>query len=252
MKANHRTALALALVLALPGRLRAEELLVFAAASLTDALGEIGRAYESETGHRVVFNFGGSNDLARQIRAGAPADLFFSADREQVAALVHGGLVRADDSVDVLSNVLVVVVPATAAAPDVSAPPDLLRLRRIALANPEAVPAGVYARKWLESLGLWNSLRDRVVPTLDVRAALAAVASGSVDAAIVYKTDAAVSPRVRTALEVPREAGPSIVYCLAPIGSSRQAAASSLIRFLLSFRAREVYRRRGFVVIAPE
>jgi molybdate transport system substrate-binding protein len=251
MNAPRRSAFALALVLALPVRLRAEELLVFAAASLTDALTEIARAFEAESGHRVVLNFAGSSDLARQIRAGAPADVFFSADREQADTLVRAGLVRVEDTVDLLSNVLVVVVPATPGASAVAEPADLLRLPRVALANPEAVPAGVYARRWLEARGLWNALRERVVPTLDVRAALAAVASGSVDAAIVYRTDAALSPRVRIALEVPREAGPEIVYCLALIGDSRPAARD-LSRFLLSSRARAIYRRFGFVVIAPE
>jgi molybdate transport system substrate-binding protein len=200
----------------------------------------------------VVLNFAGSSDLARQIRAGAPADVFFSADREQVDTLVRAGLVRAEDAVDVLSNVLVVVVPATAGPVAVVAPADLLRLRRVALADPEAVPAGVYARKWLDSRGLWKGLRDRVVPTLDVRAALAAVASEGAQAAIVYRTDAALSPRVRVAFEVPQDAGPRIVYCLAPLGSSRTAAAGELVRFLLSPRARVVYRRLGFLVVAPE
>jgi molybdate transport system substrate-binding protein len=252
VKAQRRGVLGLALALALPCSLRAEELLVFAAASLTDALREIGRAYESETGHRVLFNFGASSDLARQIRAGASADVFFSADCEQVDALVRAGLARAEERVVALSNALVVVVPAGPDGAAVSSPADLLRLTRVAIAGPETVPAGVYARRWLESVGLWKDLRDRVVPTLDVRAALAAVASRSVDAAIVYETDAALSSRVRIALEVPREAGPNVVYCLAPLASARKAAASGLVRFLLSPRAREVYRRLGFVVIAPE
>ncbi len=251
MMARMRAALGLALLLAAPRGLHGEELLVFAAASLTDALREIGRAYEKSSGNRVVFNFAASSDLARQIAAGAPADVFFSADRDHVDALERAGLVRAGERIDALSNTLVVVVPA-ASAVAVKGPQDLLGLRRIAVADPQAVPAGVYARKWLESLALWGRLREKVVPVLDARAALATVATESVEAGIVYKTDALASSRVRIGYVVPREEGPKIIYCLAPLANSRKAAARDLVRFLVSPPGREVYRGRGFLVIAPE
>ena len=114
---------------------------------------------------------------------------------------------RPEDREDLLSNRLVVVVPAAAAASSMTAE-DLAGVRRLALGDPRAVPAGIYARRWLERRGLWERVRDRVVPTLDVRAALAAVESGNVDAGIVYRTDAAISKRVRVALEVPAGRGP--------------------------------------------
>ena len=246
-----RTALGLALLLAAPRGLHGEELLVFAAASLTDALREIGCAYEKSTGNRVFFNFAASSDLARQIAAGAPADVFFSADRDHVEALERAGLVRAGERIDALSNTLVVVVPA-ASVVSVKAPWDLLGLRRIAVADPQTVPAGVYARRWLESLALWERLQDKVVPVLDARAALATVATESVEAGIVYKTDAFASSRVRVAYVMPPEEGPKIVYCLAPLAGSRKAAAHDLVRFLVSPPAREVYRRLGFVALGPE
>jgi molybdate transport system substrate-binding protein len=226
----------------------ADEVVVFAAASLTDALSEVAQAFEKETGHKVVFNLGGSNDLARQIRAGAPADVFFSADARQMDGLESAGLVRARDRIDVLSNALTVVVPAGSAA-RVRGPADLRTLERLALADPQAVPAGIYARTWLESLGLWDGLKDRVVPTLNVRAALAAVESENADAAIVYRTDAAISKRVKVAFEVPREQGPAIVYPLAPIAASRKPATAAMIRYLTSETARKVYRRYGFVLV---
>ena len=237
------------LILALAGSSGAEEVIVFAAASLTDALQEIGRAYEASSGNKVVFSLGASSDLARQIQAGAAADVFFSADSAQMDALERAGLVRARERVDVLSNVLVVIVPSDATSALHSAT-DLVSLRRIALADPEAVPAGVYARRYLESAGLWETLKDRVIPTLDVRAALAAVASGNADAGIVYRTDAAASRRVRVAFEVKREQGPKIVYVLAPLASSPRPAARDLIRYLLSAEARRTYERQGFLVIA--
>ena len=230
-------------------RVRAEELTVFAASSLTEALAEVARGFEAATGHHVAFNFGGSNDLARQIKAGAPADLFFSADKAQMDGLEQAGLVRAEDRVDVLSNVLVVVVPASSTA-RISAARDLAGVRYLALADPQAVPAGVCARAWLESIGLWAEVKDRVVPTLDVRAALSAVEAGNADAGIVYRTDAAISRRVRVAFEVPKGQGPTIVYPLAAIASSRRkAAAAELLRYLVSAPAREVYARYGFVVL---
>ncbi len=246
-----RAALGLALVLALPRPVRAEDLLVFAAASLTDALREIGRDYQASSGRAVVFNFGASSDLARQIRAGAPADLFFSADRAQVDFLERAGLVRATERIDALSNTLVVIVP-TPSAVAVKQPSDLLGLRLLALGDPEVVPVGVYARKWLESLALWDALRGRVVPTLDARAVVAAVASQSAAAGIVYKTDARASARVKVVYEVPAREGPRIVYCLAPLAASPNPDTRAFARFLLLPPARDVYQRLGFIVIAPE
>jgi molybdate transport system substrate-binding protein len=228
-----------------------DELTVFAASSLTEAVKEVAAGFEKATGHKVVFNFGASNDLARQIKAGAPADVFFSADAALMDGLVSAGLVRADDRHDVLSNALVVVLPAASEA-SVAAPADLKAFRRLALADPQAVPAGVYARRWLESIGLWEAVKEKVIPALNVRAALAAVESGSVDAGIVYRTDAAVSKQVKTAFTVPRDQTPAIVYPLAPLAGSKKAATADLVRALTSPSAREVYARHGFVVLAEK
>jgi len=236
-------------LVALPGPVLAEEVMVFAAASLTEALQEIARGYEAASGNEVSFNFGASNDLARQIKAGAPADVFFSADKAQMDGLEAAGLVRGADRIDVLSNRLVVVVAASSPS-RIDAPGGLLTVGRLALADPDAVPAGVYARAWLESLGLWGKLEAKVVPTLNVRAALAAVEAEAADAGIVYRTDAAISRRVRVAFEVPREKGPAIVYPLAPVATSRRAATPDLVRHLVSPAARAVYARHGFVVLA--
>jgi molybdate transport system substrate-binding protein len=173
--------------------------------------------------------------------------VFFSADKRQMDGLEASGLVRAQDCVAVLSNTLVVVLPASSAA--VRRPQDLQELPRLALADPQAVPAGVYARTWLESLGLWSALQDKVVPTLDVRAALGAVESGNAEAGIVYRTDAAISKRVKLAFEVPRDQGPAIVYPLAAVAASKKPATAAIVRYLTSERVREVYRRYGFIVL---
>lgn len=244
---KRRLVLALLLLGAAQGAV-AGEVKLFAAASLTDALKEIATGFESRTGHKVVLNVGGSNDLARQIKAGAPADVFFSADEAQMDGLEAAGLVRAADRRDVLSNVLVAVVPAGVRA-GVASPADLATVNRLALADPEAVPAGVYARTWLESIGLWEGVKAKVIPTLNVRAALAAVESENADAGIVYRTDAQLSKRVRIAFEVPRDKGPAIAYPLAPLAASTSAATASLAAWLVSEPAIAVYRRYGFVVL---
>jgi molybdate transport system substrate-binding protein len=243
-----RAAVLLALILAFASPLRAEDVVVFAAASLTDVLEEVAHAFEAAFSHRVVFAFGSSGDLARQIYMGARADVFFSADLKRMDELERAGLVRPSDRVNVLSNVLVVVVPASSATA-VSAPHDLLRLERIAVADPEVVPAGFYARAYFESIGLWVALRPKVVPTLDVRAALAAVATGSVPAGVVYRTDARRADAVRVAFEVPPGEAPQIVYPLAPLAGSAKLATREFVRFLLLPTTRVLYEKHGFLVL---
>ncbi|HKR64433.1 MAG TPA: molybdate ABC transporter substrate-binding protein, partial [Thermoanaerobaculia bacterium] len=207
-------------------------ILVFAAASLTDALQEIGARYERETATRVVFSFAASSTLARQIESGAPADLFLSADEASM------GRVRVETRADVLSNALVVVVPAT------STLRDWTSARRIALAEPSSVPAGIYARTWLEQRGLWARLAPRVIPTENVRGALAAAASGNVDAAIVYRTD--VSPRVRVVYEVPASET-HIVYPFAVLANApHKDEARRFFAYLRTPEAMGVFARHGF------
>jgi molybdate transport system substrate-binding protein len=221
----------------------AQELLVFGAASLTESLQEIGKAFELREGVKVRFSFGASSDLARQIQAGAPADVFFSADTAKMDALEKAGLVRHENRREFLSNCLVIVVP-SASVLSIQKPEDLVRLRHFALPDPEAVPAGIYARKWLESLGLWKDAQSRFVPTLDVRATLAAVESELAPAGIVYRTDAAISPKVRIAYEVTH--GPEISYSVVPL--STHASAAAFVEFLTGDTGRRVFARRGFIV----
>ncbi len=236
-----------ALLLLLPAAAeRTNEILVFAAASLTESLQELGEAYRARTGTAVRFSFGASSDLARQIEAGAPADVLFSADTASMDALESKGFVRREDRREFLSNALVVVVPAPSPI-RITGAKDLIKLPRLALADPEAVPAGIYARRWLEVRGLWPEIHERVVPALDVRAALAAVASGAVPAGIVYRTDAAVSPGVRVAFVV--SDGPEIRYSVAKLAHSPSWAARPFVEFLAGPAGRAVFARRGFTVL---
>jgi molybdate transport system substrate-binding protein len=234
----------LLLLTAAPGR--PDEILVFAAASLTESLQELGESYRAKTGTAVRFSFGASSDLARQIEAGAPADVLFSADTAKMDALESKGFVRREGRREFLSNALVVVVSSSSSI-RVTRAQDLARLPRLALADPEAVPAGIYARRWLEARGLWPEIRHRVVPALDVRAALAAVASGAVPAGIVYRTDAAVSPGIRVAFVV--SDGPEIRYSVAKLARSRSPAAQPFVEFLAGRAGRVVFTRRGFTVL---
>ncbi|HKF41907.1 MAG TPA: molybdate ABC transporter substrate-binding protein [Thermoanaerobaculia bacterium] len=228
--------------------LRAEEVLVFAAASLTDSLQEIGKAYVGKTGTAVTFSFGGSSDLERQIEAGAPADVFFSADTAKMDALEKAGFVRHQDRREFLSNWLSVVVLADSKR-RLHGPRDLLQFSKIALADPAAVPAGIYAKKWLESAGVWSEVAGRVVPTLDVRAALAAVESGAVEAAVVYRTDARISKKVRSVFDTP--ARPPVLYSLAPVSRAGKAARD-FASFLQGQEASAVFDRAGFIVMKKD
>jgi molybdate transport system substrate-binding protein len=217
---------------------------------LTDSLKPIARAYEQNSGDRIVFNFGASSTLARQIEAGAPADIFFSADEAQMNTLARQSLIDPATRKDRLGNILVVIVPVDNSLVIQSAS-DLTNagIKQIALADPQAVPAGVYAKAWLEHLHLWPAVQLKVVPTENVRAALAAVASGNVDAGMVYKTDAAISKQVRIAFEVPPADGPDIRYPMARVkGSPQPEAAKRFLNYLSSKEAGQVFTRYGFLL----
>ena len=224
-----------------------EPIRVFAAASLTDALATaIADFHEAHPSSRVVPQFGASSDLARQILAGAPADLFFSADQRQLDRVAAEGLIQKGGRADVLSNELVVVRHRE--EPDtVDGLADLETFGRIAMADPQIVPAGVYARLFLESQGHWVRLQEKVVPTLDVRGALAAVASGNVEAGFVYRTDAAIEDRVKIVYTVPREEGPRILYSLGIIEGRKRHEVRALYDFLRSEAGGEVFAKFGFV-----
>jgi len=248
-------ALSLALVLCLAAFPRAAgaDVLVFAAASLTDALQEIATAYEKGGGEHVEMSLGASSTLARQIVAGAPADLFLSADEAKMDDLEKQHLVLAGTRSARLSNTLVVVVP-SASPLKVASLADLARpeVRHLALADPAGVPAGIYAKSQLEKEGVWPKVSERVIPTENVRAALAAVEAGNAEAGIVYKTDAGISKKVRIAYEVPRAEGPRIVYPFAVVATSqRPEAAKKLLAYLESPAAAEVFKRYGFLLIGP-
>jgi molybdate transport system substrate-binding protein len=251
MKTKRLAPFILGLLMALPALpLHAATVTVFAAASLTESLKEIGATYEKQSGDKIVFNFAASGPLARQIEEGAPADIFFSADEAKADALEEKGLLVKETRVSRLGNSLVIVVPPESTA--VHSPGDLTNaaVKCAALGDVKTVPAGTYAKAFLEQQGLWLSTEARVIPCENVRAVLAAVESGNVDAGIVYKTDAAISKQVKVAFEVPSADGPKITYPMALVKDSRQPeAAQKFLAHLAGAEAGSVFARHGFRVL---
>jgi molybdate transport system substrate-binding protein len=248
-----RTLLALSLAAVLPpgqGAPVRTPITVSAAVSLTDAVAAVGEAY-ARIGGTVRFNFGASNVLARQIADGAPVDVFISADDAQMDVVAAAKLIAAATRVPLLRNQLAVVVPndrprTFKSIRDLADP----AFKRIAIGDPAAVPAGVYARRYLEAQGLWQSIEPRVVPSGSVRAALTAVESGAADAAVVYRTDARIALRATVAWVVSAADGPRIIYPGAIISTSAHPQdAQKFLDFLRSDTATRIFERFGFTPI---
>src|SRR5215475_8739926 len=226
----------------------AAEVNVFAAASLTDVMKEIAGNYEKENPDKIVFNFGASSLLARQITERAPADIFISADEAKMDDLEKAGLIATETRRDLLSNSLVIVVPFDSNLA-ITSPEELVsETKKIAIADPRAVPAGIYTKEYLSGLGLWDKLESKMVPTENVRAALAAVESGNVDSGFIYKTDANISKKVKIGFTVPVEKGPAITYPIAMLKEAKNKnAAEGFLRYVESDSARTLFERYGFI-----
>jgi len=232
---------------------RAETVRVFAAASLTDVLGEIGREFEATGTDRVVAAFGASSTIAKQIENGAPADLFLSANEAWVSYLVERRLVRDEARRQVARNTLVLVAPADAPPPrpaialipgvDLTAP---LGGSRLALADPSHVPAGIYGRAALEALGAWAGVAGRMAFTADARAALALVERGETSLGVVYASDAAASRRIAVVAVFPADSHPPIVYWAAPVLARDGPAPRRFMDFLASEAAAAIFLAHGF------
>ena len=245
--------LALGIAAIAPDLARAERITVFAAASLTNALTEIEGAFEAATGHDLVVSLAGSSALARQIEQGAPADIFISASADWMDRLEGVGLIAGDTRGDLLGNSLVLVAFGPEADP-VEIGPDLdlaglLGDGRLAMALVDAVPAGIYGKAALETLGLWDSVAAQVAQADNVRAALAFVASGEAPYGIVYATDATAEDRVSIAGRFPAASHPPIRYPAAVLARSDSALARNFLAFLRGPEARAAFARQGFTVL---
>lgn len=244
-------ALAVALLAPLPVSAQAPGPVVLAAASLQEALGSAAQAWAAKGHAPPVLSFAASSALARQIEAGAPADLFVSADREWMDALAAKGLLARGTRRVLAVNALVIVAPRGSPLHLYPEPGFALARAlgegRLAMADPDAVPAGRYGRAALERFGVWAAIMPRVARAENVRAALALVARGVAPLGIVYATDARVEPDVRIVGVFPAGSHEPIVYPLARLAASRHPEAEGFRRFLLSPEARAILRRHGFV-----
>jgi molybdate transport system substrate-binding protein len=227
----------------------APPLTVSAAVSLSEALTEIADAYARSGGGPVRYNFAGSNVLARQILNGAPVDVFVSADEQQMDVVVSAAAIVPGSQVPIAGNQLAVVALKERAGEIREAfAPAAPVIRRLAIGDPAAVPAGVYAREYLQAQGLWKKFERRIVPTANVRAALSVVENGNADAAIVYASDVRAARNTTIALLVPVEEGPAIAYYAAVVArSTRRDEAQRFVRFLGSDAAQAIFVRRGFL-----
>ncbi|HEY8947946.1 MAG TPA: molybdate ABC transporter substrate-binding protein [Rhizomicrobium sp.] len=230
----------------------AADITVFAAASLTDALNEIGKAYEAKTGNHVVFSFAASSVLARQIESSAGADMFLSADLDWMDYLDKKNLLKPGTRKTLLGNHLVLIAPAGLKVNVKIAPKfDLagaLGNSRLALADPASVPAGKYGKTALTNLGVWDSVSGRLAVAENVRAALAYVARGETTLGIVYNTDAKIEPRVHVVGTFPDTSHAPILYPVALTKDAKPVAAD-FETYLESTAAKAVFQKDGFIIV---
>ena len=207
-----------------------EELLIFGAMSLTDALTEVSQRFGTVQNVKVYCNFAGSSTLQRQIEKGAPADVFISASPKQIDALQGEGLLYEDSRRVILSNRLVLVAPVNSPLAMTNVQPLAQdAIRRIAIGEPNSVPAGIYGREALTHLGVWSIIQPKLIPSADVRSTLAYVESGEVDVGIVYQTDAGLSKKVRIIYQFPDSSHSPIMYPAAVLRNTGHKVTGSSV-----------------------
>ena len=239
----------------LTGARAQDDLTVFAAASLKNALDAVAAEWQSRTGGDTRISYAGSSALAKQIEEGAPADLFISADLDWMDYLSGKGLTKKSTELRLVGNRIVLVAPAYSTAEIAIAPAfdlaGLLGDERLAMANVDAVPAGRYGKAALESLGVWDSVAPKVAQAENVRAALALVSTGEAPLGIVYQTDAAAEANVRILAAFPEESHPPIIYPAAVLADSDNPQAEEFLAFMQTDRAKVLFEAQGFQVLVP-
>jgi molybdate transport system substrate-binding protein len=228
-------------------------LLVFAAASLKNALDDANALFERQKGVKPTTSYAASSALAKQIEAGAPADIFISADLDWMDYVEHKNLIRPRTRANLLGNKIVLIAPANSAIQLAIGPnfplAHALGDGRLAMADTASVPAGKYGKAALEALGVWSSVANKIAPAENVRATLLLVSRGETPLGIVYQTDAAVDPNVKILGSFPDNTHPPIVYPVALIQSSTNPAASDYLAFLKSAAARPFFEKQGFTLL---
>ena len=237
-------------VLSAGGALACEPVSIYAAASTTDAVTDISKDFIAQTGCKVTTVFAASSTLAKQIEAGAPASIFLSANESWMDELEKNELIVADTRIDLLANDLVLIAPkdqpldfSFAEDTDLS---SALEGGRLALANPDGVPAGIYAKQALVHMGLWESVERSVVAADDVRAALIWVARGEARAGVVYRTDASISPDVVVAAAIPAGTHDPVNYPVALVTSNVNDTARRFLAHMKGPAGARVFAEYGF------
>jgi molybdate transport system substrate-binding protein len=232
-----------------------KDVVVFAAASLKNALDDIAGQWQRETGKKAVISYAASNTLIKQIEQGAPADIFISADLDWMDYGQQNNLIRPDSRFNLLGNRLVLIAPKDASVSANIQPgfdlATLLKGGRLAMGNVDAVPAGKYGKAALEKLGVWDSVKDKIAQAESVRAALLFVSRGEAPLGIVYQTDAAADPGVKIVGTFPENTHPPIIYPVALTKESTNPNAQAFLDYLRLPAARAAFERQGFTVLAP-
>ena len=225
---------------------------IFASASLKTALDEVSAAWKADTGKETSNAYAASSALAKQIEAGAPADIFISADLDWMTYLADRKLIAEGTEVRLLGNALVLVAPAGSPAAVTIAPgfdlAGLLKGGRLAVADVKAVPAGKYAKAALQSLGAWQGVENSLAQAENVRAALKLVSAGEAPAGIVYQTDAREDENVKLLGTFPADSHPPIIYPAARLAASSNADAVAFLQFLQSPTAQDIFKAHGFTI----
>ncbi len=244
----------IAMLMAAVPAAQADEVVVFAAASLKGALDNVNDAWKAETGKSAKISYAASSALAKQIEEGAPADVFISADLDWMKYLSDKKLTRPDTELKLLGNRIVLVAPADSKAEvKIEKGFDLAGLLgdgRIAMGDVKAVPAGKYGKAALEALGVWGSVENKIAQAENVRAALKLVSTGEAPLGIVYQTDAAVEPGVKIVGTFPDDSHAPIVYPIAVTAESKNSDAGDFVKYLQTDKARGLFEAQGFTFLA--
>lgn len=230
------------------------EIVVFAAASTTNAINEIADNYATQKLGKITSSFASSSTLAKQIESGAPADIFLSANPEWMDYLEQKKLIQKNTRKDILGNKIVLIVPQASKHNnlDIKSKNVLIDILgkdgRFATGDPEHVPAGMYGKKALEHLGVWDQVKDHLAPTKDVRAALTLVEQGEAPLGLIYSSDAVVSSKVRVLMVLPENSYPAIAYPIAITTKAKTAEAQKFIDFLQSAESKKIFEKYGFAI----
>lgn len=255
MRKDLIAALAMATMLAAPAARADEQVVVFAAASLKNALDEVNKACEKDVGEAAKISYAASSALAKQIEEGAPADIFISADLDWMKYLSDKKLTKSDTEVKLLGNQIVLVAPKDSKVEvKIEKGFDLAKVigdGKLAMGDFKAVPAGKYGKAALEALGAWSSVEGKVAQAENVRAALKLVATGEAAAGIVYQTDANAEKGVKVIGVFPEETHPPIVYPVAQTAESKDKDTPAFLKCLRSAKAGELFKAQGFTLLAP-